>query len=373
MPVQFVCQQCRKRLSVSHRKQGTVVNCPNCGQPNVVPEEQAALPSAALPSAALPSAAMAAAAQQGTTYPAIPEVVVFDDVPELIAEQQRVAPPPAESPSRVAANGVTKSSSPASKTPANKLPPNPPPAPPGLAGPASSSSVWSSPVAPQTPVQTRPGASQVAARLKPRPEDALLLMSRRAVYALAGLLLGIALFAFLAGFLIGRGGRPIERDAAQPGETAQGDPVALEGSVIYSTAPGNYQGDVNSVAIAVPADKPPAQKLPSAGLRATDADESLATSAGAALRAQGGVLARANSAGDFQLVVPQPGDFHLLLVSRHAKRPAGTEINSKDLAEMAQYFADPAGLIGGQKYEWAPRRLAGAPLPISRDFGADGK
>src|SRR6185312_3533744 len=168
MPVQFVCQQCRKRLSVSHRKQGAVVNCPNCGQPNVVPEEQAALPSAALPSAALPSAAMAAAAQQGTTYPAIPEVVVFDDVPELIAEQQRVAPPPAESPSRVAANGVTKSSSPASKTPANKLPPNPPPAPPGLAGPASSSSVWSSPVAPQTPVQPPPGASQVAARLKPR-------------------------------------------------------------------------------------------------------------------------------------------------------------------------------------------------------------
>jgi predicted RNA-binding Zn-ribbon protein involved in translation (DUF1610 family) len=364
MPVQFVCQQCRKRLSVSHRKQGAVVNCPNCGQPNVVPEEQAAQPSAA----------MAAAAQQGPNYPAIPEVVVFDDVPELIAEQQRVAPPPVESASGVAMSGVTKSGSPASKTPANKFPPNPAPAPPGLASPASSSSsVWSSPVAPQTPVQTPRGASQVAARLKPRPEDALLLMSRRAVYALGGLLLGVALFAFLAGFLIGRDGRPAQRDPAQSGETAQGDPVALEGSVIYSTAPGNYQGDANSVAIAVPADKPPAQTLPSAGLRATDADESLAAPAGAALRAQGGALARANSAGDFQLVVPQPGDFHLLLVSRHAKRPEGTEISSQDLADMARYFADPAGLIGGQKYEWTPRRLVGAPLPISRDFGADGK
>jgi hypothetical protein len=240
---------------------------------------------------------------------------------------------------------------------------------------AAAPSAWSSPVAPQGSVQTPPRTSQVAARLKPRPEEALLLLSRRAVYALAGLLLGIASFAFLAGFLIGRGQRPIEGESAQRSETAKGDPVALEGSLIYSTAPGNYLGDANSVAIAVPVDKPPAQKLPNIGLRAVDADadESQAGPASAALRELGGGLTRANAAGDFQLVVPEPGDFYLLLVSRHAKRPAAAQIISNDLAEMAKYFSDPAGLIGAQKYEWSRRRLVGAPLPISRDFGADGK
>jgi hypothetical protein len=193
------------------------------------------------------------------------------------------------------------------------------------------------------------------------------------VYALAGLLLGIAIFAFLAGFLIGRGQRSVGRETAPDGEAAQSDPVALEGSVIYSAAPGNYQGDADSVAIAVPVDKPPRQKLPSVGLRPTDADESQADAAGAALREGGGALARTDSEGDFQLVVPQPGDFHLLLVSRHAKRPPGASLSPDDLAEMSAYFADPAGLIGAQKYEWSRRRLVGVPLPISRDFGANGK
>ena len=144
-----------------------------------------------------------------------------------------------------AARWGAASDAPPDKAPPNKLPPHQAPAAShlGLPPTAAAPSVWPAPAAGRT---FRPGLAAREpgrGRLKARPEDALLLLSRRAVYALAGLLLGIAIFAFLAGFLIGRGRRPAGRETAPDGEAAQSDPVALEGSVIYSAAPGDHRGN----------------------------------------------------------------------------------------------------------------------------------
>lgn len=119
-------------------------------------------------------------------------------------------------------------------------------------------------------------------------------------------------------------------------------------------------------------DKTPAEKLPAAGLRAGEAEDSHWAPLANPLAAFGGALARANDEGDFQLVVPQPGDYYLLIVSRHAKRPAAKGIDKEELSRLAFFIADGAGLIGPDKYVLI-RRLSGVPAPLNQDFGADGK
>ena len=63
MPIRFRCVYCDKLLGIATRKAGTVVNCPQCGQPLIVPspEPQAVQPAAATsgPPASPPSTAPA--------------------------------------------------------------------------------------------------------------------------------------------------------------------------------------------------------------------------------------------------------------------------------------------------------------------------
>ncbi|HVW37941.1 MAG TPA: hypothetical protein VHB99_11575 [Pirellulales bacterium] len=341
---------------MAQRKRGAVVHCPKCGHPNVVPHD---------PSAAEDEAA-SAPPQPSAAEPQFPNVVVFDDVPELIAEQERKPIQIVKASLSGPAPPVPPASNPAIGPPTQPAPTiqpaGPPPLPPFP---------WSNPAEPPAAAAAR--TSEAIARLKPRPEDALLLLSRRAVYALAGLLLAVSLFAFLAGYLIGRGRRSAAPGAAAEQAAAEVDPVALEGSMIFSAAPGQFKPDVGAVAIALPIDKTPAEKLPAAGLRAGEAEESHWAPLANALASFGGALARANDDGDFQLVVPQPGDYYLLLISRHAKRPAAKAIDKDDLSQLASYFADGAGLIGPDKYVLVRRRLSGVPAPLNQDFGADGK
>lgn len=360
MPVQFSCQKCRRRLSVTQRKRGAVVNCPKCGQPNVVPQERGASASEA----------MAALAEGAELQPAIPEVIVFDDVPELIADEQRrsiptiQASPPDAPPASRQPDGNASPAETSASTPA--------PASEKVGSSSATPAPWLDPVERLAPSVSRTSAA--ASRLKPRPEDALLLLSRRAVFALAGLLFALSLGAFTAGYLIGRGRRVPQGEPAGADEDAdaRADPVALEGGVIYSEAPGQYKPDDGAVVIALPSDRAPAEKLPNTGLRpaADEADSSSILSGPGEL---GGALARANEEGDFQLVVPQPGEYYLLLISRHAKRPAGNKIGKRDLDQLAAYFADGAGLIGSQKYSLSRRRISGVPAPVNQDFGFDGK
>ena len=297
---------------------------------------------------------MAAFAQSPAPELGLPEVVVYDDVPELIAERQRAPIPTVQASLHRAVAGGSAGAA----------------AAPQIAPPPIAPAPWRQSVEP--PPLSAPRTSE-AARLKPRPEDALLLISRNAVYALGGLLLAVFLGALVAGYLIGRGQRtgPASPSAAEAEPGAE--PVELDGSVIYSLAPGQYKPDAGAVAIALPVDRRPPEKLPSVGLRPDDDVESHWAPMANALAGFGAALARANDEGDFQLVVPKPGEYHLLLLSRHAKRPASQAIDKAVLDELAAYFADGAGLVGAGKFAWSRRRLRGVPTPLRHDFGLDGK
>src|SRR5258708_23545300 len=74
MPVLFNCQQCHQPIRASRRKGGTMVACPHCGQPNMVPTAPAALAKA-----------------EGRF---VAGAGGFDDIPDLIAPPVAAAPAP---------------------------------------------------------------------------------------------------------------------------------------------------------------------------------------------------------------------------------------------------------------------------------------
>src|SRR5215469_15765902 len=122
--------------------------------------------------------------------------------------------------------------------------------------------------------------------------------------------------------------------------------------------------------MALPADKKPDVKIAAEGLRADDDDEE---GPGVnALREVGAEVSRSDAKGKFELVVPRPGNYTLLVVSRHATRP-GTPLDPADAKELGKYFAAPRELIGQQRYALSVRRLAGSPPAFTQEFGPTDK
>lgn len=344
MPVQFHCTQCRRTLSVGQRKVGATVACPKCGAPNTVPRPERALasPVAAGLTESAPAPTMPGSAAPDS--PVFPEAVVFDDIPDLIAMID----------SMPVASSTAPAVPPTSEAPATVAPP----APPALGEILLPSAPQLVPSPPVSSVRsTGPGR-------RGRDNDAMLLVSRKAVYAQAALMAVVALAALAAGYLIGRGARTT---APSSDEVAAGDPVALEGHIGYTFASDASEPDAGAVVAVLPAKKQPARKLEASLFRPGAADETTVT-AREAVETLGGALAKAGDDGHFQLVVPRPGDYFLLIVSRHAERQKDQPISAKHLAKLAAYFDSPADMIADKRYAWLSRQLTGAPPPVRHEF-----
>lgn len=379
MPVQFTCSRCHRRLSVAHRKAGTTVACPKCGSPNVVPGSAINQAESQAAPAAPATDEVATAAAPEAALPALPESPVdppekgdfqelistaFDDVQHLITEQETggaaeaaMAPPPIAPP-------VMTPVTPPAAAPveaALSAPVAPPPIPPATAAT----------IEPRLPSVSSTASRRPAARRGRHDDGVVLLLSRQAVYAQAALAGGLALLAFLAGLTMGRASRPVQK--SESGSPAASEPVPLEGYVLYSPSSGNTMPDAGAIIIALPAGKAPAEKIAASGLRPGDGDDLSAVPAVDELRAIGGAIARADQRGQYQLVVPRPGDFSILIVSRRAKRGSERTIAMADQQALARVFASPSDLIGQQRYAIISRRLAGAPPPYNHEFGPTDK
>lgn len=391
MPVQFTCSHCHRRLSVAHRKAGTTVACPKCGHPNVVPGSSvsqvtgeahaatlAAEPQPAPPPVPEPPQAPPAKSSLPEAGPA------FEEVLQFITEQDTgtAAPPPQSSPPPREESPASQHGNP--RTPREESPIEaasavaaPPPAPPVESAVVAgvSSPIAPPPLPPLVESRLPPvssAATRTAATRRRHDDGTVLMLTRKAVYAQAVLAGGLTLLAFLAGLTIGRSSRPAgkpERD----GKQAAGEPVPLEGYVLYSLSPGHSMPDAGAIVIALPAGKTSGRKLAARGLHPGDGDDLSAVPAIDDLRSLGGAVARADERGQFQLVVPKPGDFSILIVSRRSKRPSDQTIAMSDQQELARVFASPSDLIGEQRYAIVSRRLAGAPPPYTHEFGPTDK
>lgn len=398
MPVEFACQQCQNLLKVTRRKIGSQVACPKCAQLTLVPDKQAAAVGVA----------MARAARTQAPAVAIPELVVYDDVPELIARESNwpgahapVAGSGAVSPSAVSPSSAPPSGAPSATSlgqlpgphatrapatlaskqapahvnwgpaPAGSAPEaRPRPAPHGTTGTsapsaAASHAAWTAPTA-AAGWQARAGS-----RASAHAETPMLLISRQAIYVQGLLFMALGLVVFVLGFLIGRGHGlgPLESD----GKQAKGNPVVLQGSLVYLRAPGQLEGDEDAVAIAIPTDARPEALISTQGLSPQTA-MNLETSPGLnAIASLGGDYARADITGSFQLVVPKEGDYHLLLLSRHALRPGGERVDPATMRDLGALFESPAELLGLTKYDWSVQHLAAGSANFTHEFGMSGR
>jgi len=176
---------------------------------------------------------------------------------------------------------------------------------------------------------------------------------RRLIYIHAALLALFLAASFGLGYWVGREPRA---DSDRPPHTAA--PIALDGRVTFHS-PSGLSGDDGAVVMAFPRTRRPGrtEKPSLAGLGPLDAPPADNDPVVEAIAAQGGAYFRADGEGRFRLVLPRPGEYYLLYISRRVRRPDEQDIRREHLAEMGEYFTAAIDLIGGQQYSWSLRDL----------------
>lgn len=194
----------------------------------------------------------------------------------------------------------------------------------------------------------------------------MVLYPRRNFYLQGVLLLILFAVGFGSGYLIGRGG-------AAPGQSdrAATQRLLIEGNVVYDPGSGRPAGDENAVIVALPKGKLPERKIAFQGIR-PQASSAERRNSVRAIRQLGGEYARAEASGSYSMVVPDRGEYHLLIISNHAARPSEAEVDELDLVEMEQYFSMADPWSGRHKFRWISRQIDDD-TRIDHDFGLDGQ
>ncbi|MBC7351115.1 MAG: hypothetical protein H5U08_02045 [Thermogutta sp.] len=148
--------------------------------------------------------------------------------------------------------------------------------------------------------------------------------------------------------------------AAKP---ASSEPVLLSGEIRFVDARGMGHPDTGAVVIALPAKQFPDSRVPIEGLRPWDSDSPQRQRNLEKLAEHGGAWTTVEEDGQFRLVLPETGDYWVLVISKNLARPKSvTEqpnrgIGELDLAQLSRYFERPVDLIGPQEYSWSLRSV----------------
>ncbi|GAB6165739.1 hypothetical protein JCM19992_17390 [Thermostilla marina] len=135
--------------------------------------------------------------------------------------------------------------------------------------------------------------------------------------------------------------------AAPPPQPA--DPILFDGKVFYAKGENTLIPDEQAVVLVVPADKRPHSPLSIEGFRTWE-NTSPPASTLESLEQIGGRYTRATSDGTFSVVLPSPGKYKVLIVSRHLARSGITD--ELALTQMGEWFARPVDLIGDREFAW---------------------
>jgi hypothetical protein len=179
----------------------------------------------------------------------------------------------------------------------------------------------------------------------------LVTISRRVLYFQGGLIGGVALFAFIFGFLLG---------GIRDGQSPNMKPVTLAGRITFEDAAAESLPDVGAVVVALPEGRVPESgaKIPIAGLHPLSPEPPPGDPMYKAIEAAGSAYARADARGRYRLVLPTAGKYHLLVVSRGGAGNSSDATSNNDLAVLGRYFQSAYQLIESQKYHrMKPQRL----------------
>lgn len=211
------------------------------------------------------------------------------------------------------------------------------------------------------------------------PPD-MVLVRRRVVHLQAAFFFALTAAMFGLGYWLGSQRAPAPAAApaaAVDAETPAIEPSLVEGLVVYEDEAGKLLGDVGGAVLALPEGKPPKQPLALAGMEPDPAGADPTKpprperqKISGQFRELGGACARVEAKGSFSLVL-RPGNYRILFVSAHARRPKGDDINEADLAEMRRYLDAPEKFIGAWKYSWGVHAISSAGPGPHWDFRRD--
>lgn len=229
---------------------------------------------------------------------------------------------------------------------------------------------------PQRPTIEPPPAPPSAAVLPPprtteawSPAADLVLFHRRTIYLQGALFLVAVALAFGFGYLVGRSGAAAKPSASGNRTPDEQEQVLLEGQVVYDAGSGRPEGDAGAVVVVLPESRMPGSRLPLGVLPPGAPGSAEADVAVRTIEGCGGAYGRADASGAFALVLPRPGKYRLLLVSRHASRPADDPIDELDREEMGRYFRRPEQWIGPWKYRWTLEEVRPGGPAVAHHFG----
>lgn len=175
-------------------------------------------------------------------------------------------------------------------------------------------------------------------------------VTRGALYAIGGLIVGVGMAAFVLGWSMGTG---MGQNPATQTPTRK---PRIHGRLTYVTASGQTAPDAESVVLAVPVKERPDEKIAIDDLRPDSPPENLNPTI-QKIRSLGGDFARTNLTGDYELEVEFPGEYYLLLLSNHAAR--SSEPKTNEIVELGRYFRSADKLLGRNAYVWDKQIVRG--------------
>lgn len=162
------------------------------------------------------------------------------------------------------------------------------------------------------------------------------------VLLLIGFVLGIVCAPYLSPIL-----SRISQNVTNNTESNKKSKIIIETTANYQNFTGQTKCDAYSVAILLPVNSFPESPISVIGLRSTDR---AAEKNKAAIEAFGGFYQRANSLGSTTFLIPDPAEYHILIISAHAKRKIDSNIDAATLVTLSKYLINPEYLIGEYKY-----------------------
>jgi len=151
-------------------------------------------------------------------------------------------------------------------------------------------------------------------------------------------------------------------------------PVLLTGQIRYGRPGGLPIPDGGSVVIILPKDTTPERPIPIEGLRLWDSETAAGQVNRQRLSELGAGWVRVAEDGSYSVVLPQPGQYWVLMISRNLARPkavlelANRGIAELDFEQMSQYFERPGDLVGPQAYRWSLETIGPTGLNLNHDF-----
>ncbi len=389
MPVKFVCDECRRMLSISRKKIGKEIDCPCCGHELHVPTEAAAQERIA----ELEERRELRRLKRQLKFP---DLAVYDEQPGASAANASSLSDPrlhrqsrktrAAQKAAATANSADDGSSTALAPDVDEIEEDWT-AEPDLDSrvviddsnegeelhlPPVSSPRRRSVTSP--PEEEAEAAEEEVVRAEPALHTAHVRNERLEGYrrarerrnhllkAAGVMALGAALF--MAGWFAGN---------SSSGTASWLDSeITVSGGVMFTRATGDTAPDHGALVFFLPVDQYPPRRVDVAGLIASKEELSPHHAGVLAIEEFGGAFAQADATGEFRTKLPAEGSYLVLIVSANTTQSDSERISVDDDAQLSKYFSSGSGLVGEQRYRLMSQDLSDNGQRVSHLFQVGG-